>query len=261
MMVFILLPAYNEAQGLPVLMGRIAGAMKPLKMKFRVLVCDDGSRDGTGDIVRRSAKSFPVEVITHKINRGLGESSRDLFERAAELASPEDVIVRLDADDTQDPAFIPRLIQKLDAGFDVVIASRFQAGGGQTGVPKDRAFISRVANLFMKTVFGVPGVREFSSGFRAYRAGVIIRAVRVYGNNFVQLKGLGFTCTLEKLIKLHLLGARFTEVGAVLNYDRKQSASKMVSSITTLGYMVMAVLYHWPWGGWKDQARKRTVRP
>ena len=256
-MIYILLPAYNEAPGLPTLIDRIHKAMKSRKWKFHILLCDDGSRDGTGAAAKKAGRGFPLEVLTHKINRGLGESSRDLFERAAELAKPDDVIVRMDADDTQDPAFIPALVAKLDEGFDVVIASRFQKGGGQSGVPADRAFISRVANLFMKTVFWVPGVQEFSSGFRAYRASIILEAVRVYGNNFIQLKGLGFTCTLEKLIKLHLLGARFAEVGAVLSYDRKQSASKMVSSITTLGYMVMALAYHWPWGGWKDQARRR----
>ena len=78
-----------------------------------------------------------------------------------------------------------------------------------------------------------------------------------FGNNFIQLKGLGFTCTLEKLIKLKLIGARFGEIPFMLRYDQKQSASKMVSSVTTLGYLVMTILYHWPWGGWRTGIRKK----
>jgi dolichol-phosphate mannosyltransferase len=94
-------------------------------------------------------------------------------------------------------------------------------------------------------------MQEYSCGFRAYRASKIQEAVGFFGNNFIQLKGLGFTCTLEKLIKLRILGARFSEVPFMLRYDQKQSSSKMVSSITTFGYLTMALLYHWPWGGWK----------
>jgi dolichol-phosphate mannosyltransferase len=84
---------------------------------------------------------------------------------------------------------------------------------------------------------------------------VIQDAIRVYGNNFIQLRGLGFTSTLETIVKLHLLGCRFSEVPFVLRYDQKEGSSKMVSSITTLGYLMMALLYYWPLGGWLSQYR------
>ena len=77
----------------------------------------------------------------------------------------------------------------------------------------------------------------------------------IYGNNFIQLRGLGFTSTLEMIVKLHMLGCRFAEVPFVLRYDQKVGYSKMVSSITSLGYLIMAVLYHWPFGGWRSQYR------
>jgi dolichol-phosphate mannosyltransferase len=70
---------------------------------------------------------------------------------------------------------------------------------------------------------------------------------------------LGFTCTLEKLIKLKIIGARFAEEPFVLRYDQKQSSSKMVGSVTTLGYMVMTVLYYWPWGGWRTSYRDKAA--
>lgn len=250
-MILVLLPAYNEELSLPTLLPKIAKVLTGAEDGYRIIVCNDGSTDRTGELLSRFATELPLEVIHHKINRGLGETVRDLFERVAELAKPEDIIVRMDCDDTHEPEVIHSMIRKLDDGYDVVIASRFQSGGGQLGVNAYRAFISRAANLFMKVFFPIRGVQEYSCGFRAYRAGVIQKAIRFYGNNFIQLKGLGFTGTLEKLVKLKLLGARFAEVPFILRYDQKQSASKMVSSITTLGYLVMAVLYHWPWGGWR----------
>jgi dolichol-phosphate mannosyltransferase len=103
----------------------------------------------------------------------------------------------------------------------------------------------------MKVFFPISGIREYSCGFRGYRAEKIKEAITFYGNNFIQLKGLGFTCTLEKLIKLKLIDAKFCEVPFLLRYDQKKSSSKMVFSVTALGYFIMLILYHWPWGGWK----------
>jgi dolichol-phosphate mannosyltransferase len=224
---------------------------------YRIIACNDGSRDRTGEVLQTMLRDYSLEIISHSINRGLGETCRDLFERAAEISTVGDVIVRLDCDDTHEPEFIPSLIRKIREGNDVVIASRFVDGGGQIGVSNYRAFISRSANLFMKVFFPIKGLKEYSSGFRAYRAEKIKEAVDFYGNNFIQLKGLGFTCTLEKLIKLKLIGARFTEAPFILRYDQKASESKMVSSVTTLGYLVMTVLYHWPWGGWRSSMRTK----
>jgi len=254
-MIVVLLPAYNEERSLPALLPKIASTLASHGVEWRVLVCNDGSQDGTSAMLARYASTMPIEVIHHKMNRGLGETARDLFERAAELCAPQDVIIRMDCDDTHEPDVMLAMLAKLEDGYDVVIASRFLPGGGQLGVDWYRAWISRAANLFMKLFFPIRDVREYSCGFRAYRAGIIQEAIRFWGNNFISLKGLGFTGTLEKLIKLKLLGARIAEVPFVLRYDQKRSRSQMILSVTTLGYLTMTVLYHWPWGGWK-QAKK-----
>ena len=256
-MIVVLLPAYNEEESLPELLPKIASALRASPGGYRVVVCNDGSKDGTAALLERYASELPLSVIHHRINRGLGETARDLFEHAAEICEAGDVIVRMDCDDTHDPIIIHDMVARLDSGYDIVIASRFCEGGGQLGVNAYRAFISRAANVFMKVFFPIRGVREYSCGFRAYRAGIIQRAIADYGNNFIQLKGLGFTGTLEKLVKLNLIGARVTEVPFVLRYDQKKSPSKMVSSITTLGYLVMTLLYYWPWGGWRAAARRK----
>lgn len=258
-MILVLLPAYNEEESLPRLMPKLQQTLSLLGEEWKILVCNDGSKDRTQTMLEQYARDMPVEIIIHKINRGLGESSRDLFERASEIAKEGDVLVRLDCDDTHEPEFIPLIVDKVRSGYDVVIASRFLPGGGQIGVEGYRAFISRGANLFMKVFFPIQGLKEYSCGFRGYRAEKIKEAIDFYGNNFIQLKGLGFTCTLEKLVKLKLINARFGEVPFMLRYDQKQSASKMVSSITTLGYIVMTLLYHWPWGGWRTSVRKKHV--
>ena len=254
-MIVIMLPAYNEAVALPRLIPKLSAAMSELGADFRILVCNDGSTDETARTLEQLAKEYPIDVITHSFNRGLGESVRDLVERAVEITRPGDFIVRMDCDDTHDPKYMVRMIDRAASGCDVVIASRFVDGGGQRGVNGYRRFVSLMATGFMRALFPIDGLREYTSGFRVYRAEILHEALDTYGNNFIQLKGLGFTCTLEKLVKLKLIGATFGEEPFVLRYDQKPGESKMVTSVTTFGYFTMAVLYHWPWGGWKSGRR------
>lgn len=254
-MIWIVLPAYNEEQALPKLLPRLNAALEKSGQGYRMVVVNDGSTDRTPEILEQFSAALPLDIVTHPINRGLGETERDGFEFVAARCNDGDVIVRVEGDDTHDPDYLFVLLEKLASGFDVVNTSRFQPGGAQLGVNAYRAFISRCANLFMKTVFPIRGLQDYSCGFRAYRARVIIDAIRVFGDDFVQLRGMGFTSTLEMVVKLNLLGCRFAEVPFVLRYDLKESGSKMVGSITTLGYLLMAVLYHWPFGGWRNRYR------
>ncbi len=254
-MIWIFIPAYNEENDLPLLLPKVDAALEDKNVAHRIVVVDDGSMDRTPDILEEFREKLPLDVIRHPINRGLGETERDGFEFIARQGDPADVIVRVEADNTHEPDYIFDLIAKLNDGYDVVNTSRFQPGGGQMGVDGYRAVISRAANLFMQFVFRIPGTQDYSCGYRAYRAYVIQDAIRIFGNNFIQLRGLGFTSTLEMIVKLHVLGCRFAEVPFVLRYDKKGGPSKMVSSVTTLGYLLMALLYHWPFGGWVSQYR------
>jgi len=251
MTVWIILPAFNEENSIPLIFPQIEKVFKGKGFKYRLIVIEDGSIDSTSQILEKIRLDFPLDIIMHKINRGLGETERDGFEYAAEHSDDDDIIVRLDCDNTHNTEYIFKMIDKIREGFDVVNTSRFQPGGGQLGVDVYRAFISYSANIFMRVVFKIKGVKDFSCGYRAYRAKIIKDAINIFGNGFIQLKGLGFTSTLEMLVKLNLMGCRFAEVPFVLRYDKKSSPSKMVSSITTLGYITMAILYHWPWGGWR----------
>lgn len=251
MKLWIILPAYNEENSIPMMFPKIRDYFQQANMEYQIVIVDDGSTDNTVLILRALQKEFPLHIVCHPFNRGLGETERDAFEYVAANAQNSDIAIRLDCDDTHEPFYIQALLDKIQEGFDVVNTSRFQPGGGQKGVSTYRALISYAANIFMKILFNIQGVKDYSCGFRAYRVKVLKDAVKIFGNGFIQLKGLGFTSTLETIVKLKLLGCRFAEVPFILRYDKKASPSKMVSSITTLGYFTMALLYHWPFGGWR----------
>jgi len=257
-MIYILLPAFNEEESLPKLLPKVKDALVQNSLAFEIIVVDDGSTDATPEILKKFEliAEYHLTVITHSINRGLGETERDGFEYIANRGQKDDILVRVEGDDTHDPKYILDLINKLNEGYDVVNTSRFQPGGDQKGLNFYRRAISRAANLFMKIIFGIKGVKDYSCGFRAYRIEVIQKSIQLFGNSFIQLKGLGFTGTLEVIVKLNILGSKFAEVPFVLRYDLKESESKMVGSLTAFGYFVMAFLYHWPFGGWKSQFRK-----
>jgi dolichol-phosphate mannosyltransferase len=242
-MIYVLLPAYNEEDALRPMTEKIERVMKEMGLPYRVVVVNDGSKDRTAEILEELRQRYPIDLVSHKYNRGLGETERDGMEYIAERAAPDDVVVRMDCDDTHDPKYIPAMVAKLRQGYEVVTTSRYAPGGGQVGVDWYRRTISRIANLLMKTFFPLPGVWEYTCGFRAYRVALVQDALSIFGNQFLDLKGMGFTSTVEKLIKCKMLGARVAEVPFVLRYDRKLSTSKVVTSITTLGYLMLITKY------------------
>jgi dolichol-phosphate mannosyltransferase len=260
-MIWVMLPAYNEEEALPPLVKRIDETLRKAGLAYRVVVVNDGSKDKTAQVAAELAASYPIDVVTHRYNRGLGETARDGFEYVADHAKPDDMVVRMDCDDTHDPNYILDMARKIDEGWEAVIASRYQPGGGVVGLDWYRSFISRCANLLMKACFPMRGIWEYTCGFRAYRVALIQDAMTIFGNQFIDLKGMGFTGTVEKLIKSRLMGARVTEHGFVLRYDQKSGPSKVLTSLTTLGYLVLIAKYIVAWGDlgtlWKQRARQR----
>lgn len=262
-MIYILLPAYNEEDAIRPLSEKIGAAMEGLGADYKIVVVNDGSRDRTLDRCNELAMRYPMHIITHKLNRGLGETIRDGMEYIAEYGSRQDIVVRMDCDDTHDPRYILEMIEKLQQGWEVVIASRYAPGGGQIGVDWYRRTISRCANVLMKVCFPMDSVWEYTSGFRAYRVALIKDAIDIFGNQFIDLKGMGFTGTVEKLVKCRMMGARVTEHGFVLRYDQKSGPSKVVTSLTSLGYLMVIAKYIVYWGEigarWKRRCADRRL--
>lgn len=230
--VWIVLPAYNEAAGLPELL-RAAEAVG--RGAWHVVVVDDGSQDGTADAARAFAGRLPVHVLTHAQNRGLAAAIRTGLEHAARAAAPGDAIVTMDADNTHRPEQIPDLLAALRGGAEVVIASRYAPGARQAGVPRHRALLAAGVGWLLRRRFHLSGVRDYSCGYRAYRASLLQRAMAVYGDRFIEARG--FVVMTELLVKLARFGPRVVEVPLDLRYDRKVGASKMPTAATIAAYL------------------------
>ena len=224
-MVIITLPAYNEEAALPALLLRVKEAMEEGGFEYRVIVVNAGSSDRTGEVVDALRGELPVERIDHERNRGLGEAVRTGLLHALKLADDRDVIVTMDSDNTHTPGLIAGMVEGIREGNDVIIASRFRPGARIMGVPLYRRALSRAASWIFRITFPTPNVRDFTSGYRAYRAGLLRQAFETYGDDFVAQTG--FSCMVDILLKLRKLGAIASERPLVLRYDFKYGVSKM----------------------------------
>jgi len=221
----IVLPIFNEEANLGPLFERIDDALRKTTIPYRIVAVDDGSTDGTPRVIERFRARASLEVVRHSVNQGLGAAIRSGLMEAVRLASAGDVIVTMDADESHTPALIVRMLEAIDGGCDVVIASRFQEGSECLGVPAHRQFLSVAASVLFRVLFPTPGVRDFTCGYRAYRVSALRRAVEKYGDSLFEFDG--FQCMVDLLLKLRWAGARFAEVPVVLRYDLKQGQSKM----------------------------------
>jgi dolichol-phosphate mannosyltransferase len=223
--VLLALPAYNEEENIGSLLDRIDLAMVDCGQPYEVIVVDDGSRDRTPEVLADCARRFPVTVLRHSENQGLGPTIRDALIAAARVAEPGDIVVTMDADESHTPGLIPRMVRMIQEGHDVVIASRYQRGARTCGVPQFRVGMSYCASWLFRALFPIRGVRDFTCGFRAYRAATLQRALAEYGDRFIQLSG--FQSMVDILLKLRRLTVICGEVPMILRYDLKKGSSKM----------------------------------
>lgn len=238
---WLTLPAYNEERSLPALLERcvpLARDLDAMGERLRVLVVDDGSRDGTIAAARTFEGRLGIEVVPHVVNRGLGAALRTGIAAALERASDDDLIATMDADNTHDPALIPELHRRMrEKSADVVIASRYAPGGAEVGLTSLRRVLSRGASFLLTVMTPVAGARDYTCGFRLYRASTLRRAARAWDDALIE--EAGFTCMAELLLKLGRGGARVAESPLVLRYDLKEGASKMKMMRTISRYFAL----------------------
>jgi dolichol-phosphate mannosyltransferase len=146
----------------------------------------------------------------------------------------------MDADNTHNPHLIPRMIQRIDEGYDVVIASRYCPGALVVGVPRLRQLLSDMGSWVYQLLVPIGGVRDYTCGYRAYRAAILQAAFDRWGDQFIS--ETGFAAMPDILLKLrcldHLLA---TELPFVLRYDRKPGASKMHVGSNILASLRLAI--------------------
>jgi dolichol-phosphate mannosyltransferase len=230
--IFVVLPAYNEGQALLNLLHRLDETMIESGLNYSVIVVDDGSSDETADSLASLAEKFPLQAYRNPQNMGLGRTLKRGLEIALAQAEPDDIIVTMDGDDTHPPATIPEMMFLINGGFDVVIASRFRDGASIDGLSSFRESLSGFGRFLFIGLMPIKGVRDFTCGFRAFRASALQQAARDFGTRF--MTETGFTVTADLLLRLRGRGLRFVEVPLHLAYQNKTSPSKMKVVKTTL---------------------------
>lgn len=224
-MIIVVLPAYNEQEAIKTLLEKIDAAMKEHKHDYKIVLVNDGSTDDTVKIVTDLKNIIPVEIVSHEKNKGLGETIKTGLFHTVEIADDQDVIVTMDADNTHVPGLIMRLNRNIWEGCDVVIASRYVKNAQVIGVPWHRKILGYGASLLFRIFFPIPGVKDYTCGYRAYRAEVLKKAFEKYGDSFVSEPG--FSCQVDILLKLRTFHPIITEVPMILRYDRRKYSSKM----------------------------------
>lgn len=222
---WVVLPAYDEEQALPELLDSLVESFSKNLKEFCIIVVNDGSRDRTGEIAEDYGKRAPVIAIHNDRNKGLADTMRRGLMEAVRRADPEHIIVTMDADNTHPAALALEMVQLIREGKDVVIASRYREGSHVQGVSLHRLLLSNAASWLCRILFPIPGVRDYTCGYRAYRAEVIKALVDRYGKDFISERG--FSCMLDILLRLRERDLAFAEVPLLLRYGLKPGHTKM----------------------------------
>lgn len=230
-MIRIVLSAFNESVPLGELLPQLTESLGFERQDYTVYVVDDGSTDGTDKVVvNYSRKDKRVKLIKHSKNFGLAQAIDTGFRNVIKNSQKNDILITMDADNTHLPGLISRMVRLIYEGHDVVISSRFVAGSRVRGVPFSRRLLSRAGNILFRLLFPIQGVKDYTSGYRAYRVGLIKQAIDFYGKDFLSEKG--FSCMVDILLKLKHFDPLCTEVPMILRYDQKVGKSKMNVALT-----------------------------
>jgi dolichol-phosphate mannosyltransferase len=216
----VLIPTYNEKENLEAIVEAILAAQPG----FEILVIDDASPDGTGEIADRLAEADPrVHVLHRQGKEGLGRAYLAGFGWALEAPGDYTHVFEMDADFSHDPKYLQPMLQACLDGADLSIGSRYVEGGGTVDWPLSRRLISRGGGMYSRTVLGMK-VRDLTAGFICYTRGALERIPL----DEVQTSGYGFQ--IEMKYRCHKMGLRIAEVPIVFA-DREQGTSKMSGGI------------------------------
>ena len=232
--VWVVLPTYNESENITAMLDALTGVFRDAGIDGHILVVDDGSPDGTGQIAEEwSERDAHIHVLHRTSKDGIGPAYRAGFRVALDAGAS--LIVQMDCDFSHDPAAVPLLIAAAD-NADLVLGSRYTAGGGTRDWGLARRVISRGGCLYAKTILGVP-VNDLTGGFKCFRRAVI-EAIPL---DDVDAAGYGFQ--IEMTYRALLLGFRVVEV-PIMFVDRQYGTSKMSGTIVVEAATLVPRLRH-----------------
>jgi dolichol-phosphate mannosyltransferase len=215
---WVILPTYNEAENLE----RIVGAvLEQLPASRRILIVDDNSPDGTGEIADRLAEADDSIGVLHRAQKdGLGPAYLAGFRVA--LDGGAERIIEMDADFSHDPSYLPALIEATEHA-DLAIGSRYVPGGGITDWGPMRRFISRGGSAYARVALGLP-VKDLTGGFKCFRR-IVLEEI-----NLDTIEARGYAFQVETTFRAIKAGFRVVEVPIVFK-DRADGTSKMSKGI------------------------------
>jgi len=241
--VVIVMPTYNERQNLEIIAGRIREAVPDADL----LVVDDNSPDGTGDLADKLAEKDPHVQVMHRTEKaGLGRAYVAGFTWALERGY--DLIVEMDADGSHRPEDLPKLLAVSDQA-DLVIGSRYVPGGTVVNWPKSREFLSKGANIYNRIMLGVR-VRDATGGFRVYRAATL-RKIDLGG-----IESAGYCFQIDMTLRVLQGGMDIREV-PITFVERERGASKMSNMVIIEAFTRVA---RWGISSWLHGHSAASVR-
>jgi dolichol-phosphate mannosyltransferase len=215
--VWVVLPTYNESENLERI---VAAILDQLPESRRVLIVDDNSPDGTGEIADGLAAEEDVSVLHRPEKQGLGPAYLAGFREA--LAGGAELIVEMDADFSHDPHHLPALLRAIE-GVDLAIGSRYVPGGGITDWGPMRRLISRGGSAYARTALGI-GIRDLTGGFKCFRREVLESI------ELDTIESRGYAFQVETTYRAIKHGFQVVEVPIVFR-DRREGSSKMSRAI------------------------------
>src|ERR1700761_9120414 len=215
--VVIVMPTYNERQNLEIIAGRVRVAVPDADL----LVVDDNSPDGTGDLADKLAEADPHVQVMHRTEKaGLGRAYVAGFTWA--LDRGYDLIVEMDADGSHRPEDLPKLLTAVTKA-DAVIGSRYVPGGTVVNWPKSREILSRGANIYNRLMLGVR-IKDATGGFRVYHAATL-RKIDLNG-----IQSAGYCFQIDMTLRVLQAGMKIKEV-PITFVERERGASKMSNTV------------------------------
>ncbi|MEX1038334.1 MAG: polyprenol monophosphomannose synthase [Acidimicrobiia bacterium] len=231
--VTVVIPTYNERDNLAHIVPAVT------HQGFGVLVVDDNSPDGTGDLAKRlSGSDSRVSVLHRHAKEGLGPAYAAGFDRA--ISDGAEIIVEMDADFSHDPSDLPRLVEAIDDGADIAIGSRYVPGGSTPDWPLIRRLISKGGNIYARAMLGIE-VRDATAGFRAFR----VPALQSLPYRTAEASGYGFQ--VEMAWRAVEAGLNIVEIPIAFR-DRAHGTSKMGPDIVR---EAMVLVTKWGYARWK----------